>query len=523
MGAASSLGRTPPVEVGESLEATVLTLWRPAPGDEHASFAAALRAAEGMPRLVAAVSGGGNAAAVAEGLLAPRAASQPARGRAVAQLVPTETEAASAEAAVFVAMRAAALARAGLRVSPAAFLRASLVRLRVEAVEAAADAPPPCFAGLPSPAIAAAIELGRFRFRFDRSAATASSGGEDGGNSAASAVHAGVSVSASFAGASGAPHSAAAADATDVSDVFLTAAIVESERDFRLLAGGKGGRGVTPEAFLRRFLPGAGIGAAALAQAWDDVSLCFFLCDLDDDGHLDGIEFAAARWVLSFFAARGGHVSDNFTRRPVLPLALVHETKRALAAKREMSIKRVRGVSICARAGDDAADAMRTKLERILLDRKYVLCEGSGTAAAASVGAGAGTAMARSASGGAGAGAAYQAVIVLFTPHFLDRCVDGEGDAMYRQLRDATRNPSMVIVPVFDPAYWAVDYLKVPAQRRLLRRSTGGSVTGAADVEEIMTRLRVQKGVELNDSHLGAVGRILHNLLQGRELSMEEE
>ena len=38
-----------------------------------------------------------------------------------------------------------------------------------------------------------------------------------------------------------------------------------------------------------------------------------------------------------------------------------------------------------------------------------------------------------------------------------------------------------------------------------------------------MTRLRVQKGVELNDSHLGAVGRILHNLLQGRELSMEEE
>jgi hypothetical protein len=75
---------------------------------------------------------------------------------------------AAAEAAVFVAMRAAALARAGLRVSPASFLRASLVRMRVEAVEADADASPPCFAGLPASAVAAAIELGRFRYRWCR-------------------------------------------------------------------------------------------------------------------------------------------------------------------------------------------------------------------------------------------------------------------------------------------------------------------------------------------------------------------
>ena len=88
---------------------------------------------------------------------------------------------------------------------------------------------------------------------------------------------------------------------------------------------------------------------------------------------------------------------------------------------------------------------------------------------------------------------------------------------MYRELRDATRDKSMVIVPVFDPAYWAVDYFKSDAQRRVLRAG------GAADLEEIMTKVRVQKGAELNDAHLGAVAKILHNLLQGRELSMEED
>jgi len=360
------------------------------------------------------------------------------------------------------------------------------VRLRVEAVEAGAEAAPPCFAGLPASAVAAAVELGRFRYRYCCAAAAATKGGiVAAGNSFAAAA-------AGAAAAAAAPYSTAAAAAADVGDAFLTSAIVESERDFRLLADGKLNK-VTAEAFLRRYLPSAEAASArGRAEAWEDLALCFFLCDLDDDGHLDGVEYAAARWLLAFFGAKGRRVSGKFGARPVLPHSLVHVTKRAMATKRELSIKRVRSVFICSRAGDDVADAMRAKLSRILLDRKYALCAG--------------------AAGGAFP-PRHQAVVVAMTPHCLDKCVDLEGDAMFRELRDATRNEAMVIVPVFHPAYWA----QAEAQHRLLRMG------GASDLEEIMTKVRVQKGAELDDAHLGALAKILHNLLQGRDLSMEED
>ena len=385
-----------------------------------------------------------------------------------------KADAAALEEAVFVVLRCAAMARAGLSVTPAAFLRAALVRLRIDPPAGASGAGTG-FDGVEESALAASIELGRYRFRC-KSAPP-------------------VAFPAAAAAAAASPQLQPA----DIGDVNLAKVLVEGETDFRLLAD-RNLHKVTPEAFLSHYLLGSGGvvarggGLRELGEAWEDLSLVWHICDLDEDGFLDGIEFATARYTISFFAARGERLAKRFStrfgQRPVLPPSLVHQTKRSMAAKLEMSFRRVHKVFVLGRAGDSVAAEMREKVARILAKRNYTVAESSGGA---------------------------HAIVVLMTPRCLDDCVKS-GDAMFRELRSATgalEGQRKVIVPIFHPSYWEVDYFKVSSEREKLRKGDG--------VERVMELVRVAKGAELNDMHLEAVAKILHNLLQGRELSMEED
>jgi hypothetical protein len=354
-------------------EAAALALWEPAPGVESASFAAALESAAGHPRLVAALV----AADSAESAAAAAAAcgffeKEEEKGEVeegpcpwavsvsplqhVPSVVPTlaadasnaeaEAEAAAAEAAVFVAMRAAALARAGLRVSPASFLRASLVRLRVEAAEASADAPPPCFTGLPASAVAAAIELGRFRYRWCR----------------AQQRQLLLQAPQQPAPPPASPFATRASHARTRADVArkpTAAERAQSEEIFARLASREEDK-IHPEVFIENLLlhlgpvaPGAGGSNAAdaawalpLQGRWRALALAFNAADLDEDGRLDLPEAVIALRLVPIAArlVAAGEAPEEIQRLLVVPPSAVPVAKRALALKREVALRRVKRI-----------------------------------------------------------------------------------------------------------------------------------------------------------------------------------
>ena len=519
----------PPVTLNTAA-LTALKLWTPAPGPEADAYSKVLKEPLGA-RLREAVAGiEVNESDAARALFANASgwaktwddAVQKAREAAPkASPIKVAREAASKapldeaarkdaeDAAACVAIRAIALARAGLRVSPVSFLRSSLVRLPEVPRLIFHDQP-----DVPEAVVAAAVKLGRDRLtkaaRRDKL-------------SAGSAV---------------APE--------DVADVNLTGEIVRSTDDFRRLADPRLNK-VAPEEFIRHFLMGsiakrvdeqdririldgrwvaakrsqqdadtpaavvqwlldesntllAACGRRTDTELWEDLSLIWHLCDLDDDGFLDSIEFAAARWVIGVCAAGGGRASYLYRLRPVLPPALVHGTKRVMAAKRELSVRRVRGVFICAREGDKEAKKMRDSLEAILKDREYSVAHD------------------------VRAELLPEAIIVVMTPRCLDACIS-RSDAMYKQLEATISAPGIVIVPVFSPSYFpGFDYVKVRAERAKLSAKHAKSLEADNfDLEAMMEKVCIRKGATLDEAHIDAVGKLLHNLLQGRELSTGEE
>ena len=427
MGASYSSTPDPGWSALGSAETAALALWEPAPGAESASFTAAVRSAVGLPRLRAAVIGSG---VVHAGLLSDAVASSPL---AHVGALATGDEATAVDAAVFVAMRAAALARAGQRVSPAAFLRTSLVRLRIEATEATADELPPCFAGLPDASVAAAIELGRFRFRGRHTFASAEAPQRLSPEATASRARV----------------------RAEVARKPTAAERARSEQLFARLVR-RGEDKILPEAFVEYALvgtdetgidsigictsdgPGAAVSAASLSPRgrWRALALAYCAADLDEDGRLDLPEAAIALRLLPIAArlVAAGEAPEEVQRLLVVPPAAVPSIKRALAFRREVALRRVKRIFLSYRWSRESEPLVHLIKDKLVALQYEVFLDvdnlGDGN-------------IIRTIEQEL---PKCQAVVPILTRDCYDRCVE-DGDAVLLELRLALALEHLVVVP----------------------------------------------------------------------------
>jgi len=209
------------------------------------------------------------------------------------------------------------------------------VRLRVEAVEAGAEAAPPCFAGLPASAVAAAVELGRFRYRYCR-------------KQQQQQQPAAESSSMPTAPSPFATRAAHAQARSNVARKPTAAEHARAEQLFAQLASREEDK-ILPEVFVEHLLLGP---AADAMQAipppgrWRALALAFGAADLDEDGRLDLPEAVIALRLVPIAAqlVAAGEAPEAIQRLLVVPPAAVPVAKRALALKREVALRRVKRI-----------------------------------------------------------------------------------------------------------------------------------------------------------------------------------